>query len=134
MEKVQKPSNSNCDTPSSEPFRIYLKTGLSYISSLICTEYESKDTFFFLILIVGVGVQLGPLGTSAPSSPIVPTPGDYEDGQFGWTMIGRGTEVVGENLPQCNFVHHKSHMIWLGTNPGRCDGKPATNRLSSGTA
>jgi hypothetical protein len=23
MEKVQKPSNSECDTPSSEPFRIY---------------------------------------------------------------------------------------------------------------
>jgi hypothetical protein len=26
MEKVQKPSNSECDTPSSEPFRIYKNT------------------------------------------------------------------------------------------------------------
>jgi hypothetical protein len=26
-------------------------------------------------------------------------------------MIGRGTEVLGENLPQCRFVHHKPHML-----------------------
>jgi hypothetical protein len=31
--------------------------------------------------------------------------------------IGRGTEVVGENLPQCHFAHHKSHMTWSGPEP-----------------
>jgi hypothetical protein len=33
---------------------------------------------------------MGPLGTSATEWPIVPAPGDYDDGQFGGMQIGRG--------------------------------------------
>jgi hypothetical protein len=44
---------------------------------------------------------LGPLGTAAANWPIVPAPGDYDDGAFGGIMIVRGTEVLGENLPLC---------------------------------
>jgi hypothetical protein len=47
-------------------------------------------------------------------------------------MIRRETEVLGENLPQCRFVHHKPHMLCPDANPGRWGGKPATNRLSYG--
>jgi hypothetical protein len=47
-------------------------------------------------------------------------------------LLAGETEVLGENLPQCRFVYHKSHMTWRGANPGRRGGKPATNRLSYG--
>jgi hypothetical protein len=33
---------------------------------------------------------MGPLGTSATKWPIVPAPGDYDDGDFGGMNIGRG--------------------------------------------
>jgi hypothetical protein len=42
-----------------------------------------------LIRIVGGWIQLGPLGTAATDRPIVPVPGDYDDGEIGG-MIGRG--------------------------------------------
>jgi hypothetical protein len=44
---------------------------------------------FFLIGILGGGVQLRPLGTAATKRPIMPAPGDYDDGKIGG-MIGRG--------------------------------------------
>jgi hypothetical protein len=48
--------------------------------------------------------------------PIVPVPDDYDYGVIGG-MIGRGPEVLRENLPQCRFVYHKPHML-LGREPG----------------
>jgi hypothetical protein len=50
-----------------------------------------------------------------------------------WRTAGE-TEVLGENLPQRQFVHHKSHLPDPGWNPGLRGGKPATNRLSYGAA
>jgi hypothetical protein len=39
---------------------------------------------------MGGGVQLGPHGTAATNRPIVPSLGDYDDGEIGGMMIGRG--------------------------------------------
>jgi hypothetical protein len=34
-----------------------------------------------------------------------------------WELAGE-TEVVGESLPQCHFVHYKSHMTLPSVEPG----------------
>jgi hypothetical protein len=52
---------------------------------------------------VGGGVQLGPLSTAATNSPIVPAPGDYDDGEIGG-MIGRGNRSTRRKptpVPHC---------------------------------
>jgi hypothetical protein len=50
-----------------------------------------------------------------------------------WRLVGE-TEVLGENLAQRHFVHHKSHLTRPGSNPGYRGAKPGTNRLSYGAA
>jgi hypothetical protein len=59
--------------------------------------------FSFLIGTVRGGVQLYPLGTAAINMPIVPAPGDYDDGEIGG-MIGKGNRSTRRKpapLPRC---------------------------------
>jgi hypothetical protein len=64
----------------------------------------------------GNGVQLGPLGIAATNgllcqSRIIMMMEELVE------RLAKETEVLGENLPQCRFVHHKPHML-LGSEPG----------------
>jgi hypothetical protein len=53
-----------------------------------CNECNAE--FFNFFFNSHSGVQMGPLGTSATEWPIVPAPGDYDDGEIGRIKIGRG--------------------------------------------
>jgi hypothetical protein len=70
---------------------------------------------------------VGPLGTAATNRHIVPAPGDY-DGETGG-MIGRGNRSSRRKpapVPLCPPpIPHAARTL---------GGKPATNRLSYGTA
>jgi hypothetical protein len=58
---------------------------------------------FFLIGIVGSGVHLGPLGTAATNRPIVPLPGDYDDGEIGGVLICRVNRSTGRKPAPVSF-------------------------------
>jgi hypothetical protein len=47
-------------------------------------------------------------------------------------LTGKNRSTRGETT--CHFVHHKSHTDRPGTEPGLRRERPATNRLSHGTA
>jgi hypothetical protein len=68
---------------------------------------------YVIFLVSWGGVRLSPLGMLAyctsPGSEIMNVEQLVE-----WILAGK-PEIFGENLLQCHFVHHKSHMTWLGT-------------------
>jgi hypothetical protein len=86
----------------------------------------------FTFGIVGGGVQLGPLGTAATNRRIGPAPGDYDDGEIGGKVIGKGnrsTQRKPAPVPPCP---PQKPTCCPDANPDRHGGNPSTNRLSYG--
>jgi hypothetical protein len=89
----------------------------------------------FLILLVGGGVWLGPLGTAATDWRIVACPG-----WLWWWRIWWNEDW--QEKPKYSQKTHPSATLFTtnptwpdpGSNPDRRGGKPATNRLSYGAA
>jgi hypothetical protein len=79
---------------------------------------HSLSNNIFLIGIVGVGVQLDPLGTAATNWPIVLVPGDYDDGEIGG-MIGKGNRSTRRKPAPVPLCPPRTHML-----PGREPGPP----------
>jgi hypothetical protein len=78
------------------------------------------------------GIQ-GPLGIAAANRPIVPAQGDYDNGEIGG-MIGRGNRSTGRKPAPVPLCPPQTPHACPDANPGRRGGKPASNRLSYGTA
>jgi hypothetical protein len=56
----------------------------------VCQSVALCSLFIFFNSYSGGGVKMGPLGTAATNRRIVPAPVDYDDGEIGRMMIGRG--------------------------------------------
>jgi hypothetical protein len=113
---------------------------LLYVHFMSWTQHKKiiwKETtiIFFFIWTLGVEPILGPLGTAAtPDLLYLLQVIVRMENLMEWTVSTGETEVLGENLPRCHFVHHRSHLLEPGANPGRRGGKPVINRFSYGAA
>jgi hypothetical protein len=112
----------------------YVEVVSQHLSGESKKNYKKKTSAtivnFFLIRIVGGGVQLGPLSTSATCWSVVPVPVIVRMENLVEWWLAEETEVRGENLPQCRFVHHNSHMTWAGSQNSSCHGRVSNRRPS----
>jgi hypothetical protein len=95
---------------------------------------SGRVLIFFLIRIVGSGVQTASTRPIGHFWPIVLAPSDCEDGEFGGIKIGRENGRTRRKLAS-RVTYSTTNPTWPdpGANPGRRSGKPATNSLSCDT-
>jgi hypothetical protein len=73
------------------------------------TYVSAADLIFFLICIVGGGIKVH--STLRPLNGLLCQPRVSMIMEKSVERLAGETEVFGENLPQCSFVHHKPHML-----------------------
>jgi hypothetical protein len=81
---------------------------------------------------VGGGVHVCPLGTAFTNMSIVSVPGGYDNGEIGG-MFGRGNRSTEKTCPSAS-LSTTNPTCCPDAIPGHRGEKPATNRLSYGTA
>jgi hypothetical protein len=65
---------------------------------------------FIIIIFILNGVRLSPFGTAATTELLYKPQMMVIVEQLVKQSLAEETEELRENLPQCRFVHHKSHM------------------------
>jgi hypothetical protein len=75
----------------------------------VVSVYAVKKFYFFLICLMGGGIKvhstLRPLNGLLCQTRVIM----IMEKSVEW--LAGETEVLGESLPQCRFVHHKPHML-----------------------
>jgi hypothetical protein len=107
---------------------------LSYMRVRRISPKNMRCQIFFLIRLVGGGVQLGPLGTAATDWPTVACPGWLWWWRTWWDEDWQGKPKYSDKTcPSATLSTTNPTWPDPGSNPVRHDGKPATSRLSYGT-
>jgi hypothetical protein len=120
------------------PRSLMLNVSLTLLSRLKCIKRVCYSQAF-IIGIVGGGVQLGPLATAATNRPIVPASDDYDDGEIGGMMIGRGNRSTRRKpvlMPLCPpqiplIVRTRTRAAAVGSQrlTARATARPASQAL-----
>jgi hypothetical protein len=76
---------------------------------------------------------LGPLGTEAVNRPVVPVPGDYDEGEIGGMMVGRGNPSTRRKPDPVPLCPPKTRTCCPEANAGRRGWKSDKTRLTYGT-
>jgi hypothetical protein len=81
-------------------------------------SYPRSFLFFFIRIRGRGGIQLGPLGTAATNSLIMPAPGDYDGGEIGRIMIGKGNRSTRRKPAPVSLCSPETPDALPGLEPG----------------
>jgi hypothetical protein len=66
----------------------------------------------------GGGIKLGPLGTAGTNTPVASVPGDYDDGEIGGMIIGKGNRSTRRKPVPVPFCPPQIPHALPGREPG----------------